>query len=82
MESFDRILREVYCLYETEKERVEKNNDDWGGELSEERYSTKRTKRHGKRETGLDMENESVFESEESVNKFKWRLMKMLKKIL
>lgn len=28
-------------------------------------------RRDGKRETGLDMENESVFESEESVNKFK-----------
>lgn len=28
IESFDRILREVCCLYETEKARVEKNRND------------------------------------------------------
>lgn len=71
MESFDRILREVCCLYGTEKARVEKNRDDWEGELSEGRYSTRRTKKHGKRETELGVENESIFESEESVNKCK-----------
>lgn len=78
-ESFDmRIMREVCCLYEIVKARVEKNSRDWGGEV----YSIKKNEgakqtESAKREAWLDMENESAFESEEGAKCKNVRMMEI-----